>query len=78
MSHYIHLADKKKKKRKRSAVNESPEKKGTHSAQKFKESATSSMFIVYANNLILSDTNRTKKSRYIIFSNRQINFCYSL
>ena len=36
----------KKKKRKRSAVNESPEKKGTQSAQKFKESATSSMFIV--------------------------------
>ena len=62
MSHYIHLADKKKKKRKRSAVNESPEKKGTQSAQKFKESATSSMFIVYANNLILSETNRTKKA----------------
>ena len=43
-------------------MNESPEKKGTHSAQKFKESAISSMFIVYANNLILSDTNRTKKA----------------
>ena len=42
-------------------MNESPEKNGTQSAQKFKESATSSMFIVYANNLILSDTNRTKK-----------------
>ena len=29
----------KKEKRKRSAVNESPEKRGTHSAQKFKGSA---------------------------------------